>query len=178
MTTDSLGATPNINLSWGTGAAFEYHNSSIWNAVEDQSGAETDTNIVQLNMSKGTRTITFTPDAGFGVKFGSVDFGIASSNGNDGVFTVDIITDFGLGTETTEKTVSTASLTRDEAATLNLSFTGAVDEVYTLQFANNGGDNYGALDDLSFGQVPEPSAFGLLAGMFGFTWVMLRRRRA
>lgn len=38
--------------------------------------------------------------------------------------------------------------------------------------------NQGAteLDNFEITAVPEPSAFGLLAGIFGFAWVMLRRR--
>jgi len=36
----------------------------------------------------------------------------------------------------------------------------------------------GAFVGATFAAVPEPSAFALLAGMFGLTWVMLRRRES
>jgi hypothetical protein len=38
------------------------------------------------------------------------------------------------------------------------------------------GDNWNQYNGVVFDVVPEPSSFGLLAGMFGLTWVMLRRR--
>jgi len=38
------------------------------------------------------------------------------------------------------------------------------------------GDN--EYDHFQYGYVPEPSAFGLIAGAFAFSWIALRRRRA
>ena len=175
VTTDSFGATPNINLLWDAGSDFEFHSDTRWQAIGDQSGTESPLAILQLNQNQSDRTITFTPDTGYAVEFGSVDFGFGTGmNAADSVGTVDIITDFGLGTQSTVMTVSTATLARGSAETLDLSFTGAVDEVYTLQFTSSVNENWGAIDDLSFGQIPEPStallgALGLLA--------LLRRRR-
>jgi len=47
---------------------------------------------------------------------------------------------------------------------------------------NAGGTNNIFIDDIQITGtatvVPEPSSFALLAGCFGLTWVMLRRRRS
>ena len=45
-----------------------------------------------------------------------------------------------------------------------------------LAFKSNGA-NEGTLDNVVLTAVPEPSSYALLAGCFGLTWVMLRRRR-
>jgi hypothetical protein len=43
----------------------------------------------------------------------------------------------------------------------------------TINYTNNSG---GGITGIAFEAVPEPGSFALLAGMFGLTWVMLRRR--
>jgi hypothetical protein len=43
-------------------------------------------------------------------------------------------------------------------------------------FAPNGNTNTKLVMGAAFEAVPEPGSFALLAGMFGLTWVMLRRR--
>jgi hypothetical protein len=54
--------------------------------------------------------------------------------------------------------------------------------VFEIAFSNNQNsiDVSGIFDNIAFQGtvVPEPSSFALLAGCFGMTWVMLRRRRA
>jgi len=60
--------------------------------------------------------------------------------------------------------------------TLLLSLSSGSDtssQVEIASLANTGGNR---VPQLSFTQVPEPSAFALIAGCFGLTWVMLRRR--
>jgi len=53
--------------------------------------------------------------------------------------------------------------------------TGAVaGDVFTANANAVGGISH--LGGITFDVVPEPSSFALLAGMFGLTWVMLRRR--
>lgn len=57
----------------------------------------------------------------------------------------------------------------------------AVEDVQLVRItniANHGDANYVGLSEVRFGAIPEPSAFALIAGFLGFTWVMLRRRRA
>jgi hypothetical protein len=53
---------------------------------------------------------------------------------------------------------------------------GASMDFAKLALTSTGGGT-GQVSYLELSQVPEPSAFGLLAGCFGFAWVMLRRRR-
>jgi len=49
---------------------------------------------------------------------------------------------------------------------------------FRLYFFTTGtfGPNQIKVDNITLSAVPEPSAFALLAGCFGLTWVMLRRR--
>jgi hypothetical protein len=66
------------------------------------------------------------------------------------------------------------------AYTINVTTTDALDDV-TLSMGNaagSGGSGAGFFSGYTVEEtvVPEPSAFALLAGMFGLTWVMLRRR--
>ncbi|HKK17657.1 MAG TPA: hypothetical protein VJ952_03165 [Opitutales bacterium] len=45
-----------------------------------------------------------------------------------------------------------------------------------LDDGSNGSNTQEQLDNIYYNVVPEPSAFALLAGCFGMTWIMLRRR--
>jgi hypothetical protein len=77
----------------------------------------------------------------------------------------------GLSSGTTE-TSSAFSYTENFAA----SGISTGDTVW-VRFGHADTGDYSAIDDLSVTSVvPEPSAFALLAGCFGLTWIMLRRR--
>lgn len=49
-------------------------------------------------------------------------------------------------------------------------------EIDTAHSFTEGGTNEVGMAEIQFYAVPEPSAFALIAGMFGLTWVMVRRR--
>jgi hypothetical protein len=54
----------------------------------------------------------------------------------------------------------------------------ALGKDWTVRFTRGGGGGMAMVDDVSVDltPIPEPGTFALLAGMFGLTWVMLRRR--
>jgi len=112
---------------------------------------------------------------------GSINF-----NTGETIFAVGRI-DWG-ATVSDDETITLYSPSLTDLGTLGSSVTHtltAVDQTLfdTISFAqrNSGGDQI--YDEIRFGAsyddvapVPEPSAFGLLAGCFAMTWVMLRRR--
>lgn len=59
-------------------------------------------------------------------------------------------------------------------ASSDFSEEGTAGEEIQIFVAHSGGISY--FDNVSLTVVPEPSSFALLAGFFGLTWVMLRRR--
>lgn len=80
---------------------------------------------------------------------------------------LDPVVTFGNGAEDvtyTDEVVSISSLDVSAANTLVVGF----------EFSHNGSGDFFNVDSLTV--VPEPGTFSLIAGMLGFTWVMLRRR--
>lgn len=63
-----------------------------------------------------------------------------------------------------------------ESGSLEHTFEYTSDRSFTAIGMTATGTPQGSYSDLTLTQVPEPSAFALLAGCFGLTWVMLRRR--
>ncbi|MFK7850806.1 MAG: PEP-CTERM sorting domain-containing protein [Akkermansiaceae bacterium] len=177
ITTDPLGAAPNIALTWPTANQFEFHGGNNWEEVENVTvtGDGSD-HTVQVNNSVSGRTVTFTPDAGFGVIFGSVDYGIASDLGGTTPNTVTFeIRDSG---NSLVKMATSSALLPGQAETVDLSYTGAIGESYTLEVLSNSVANWGAIDDLTFGQsatvIPEPSSTALL-GLSSLALILRRR---
>lgn len=109
--------------------------------------------------------------------------GVARSGGGDREWTFELTGDDAYGTQSASviSNFTNASPTGE----IDLSGLGnlVAGENYTASIGVRyvSGDNtYMALDSMTINgnltPVPEPSAFGLLAGCFGLTWVMLRRR--
>jgi Protein of unknown function (DUF642)/PEP-CTERM motif len=64
-------------------------------------------------------------------------------------------------------------------STYEIEFTPTASQVYTLSFANAGGDNIGAvLDNVTVTAVPEPETFAMLLAGLGLMGAVVRRRKA
>ena len=167
--TVSLGATgvtgtPNIGLTWGSG----YQTYTAWDAVRG--------NVGQLDYTSPPGTdisLTFTPAPGSGVLINSFVLdewtGGGSMNVNwnvsDGTGTLasGVWTRSTGGRDTISTGLGVGNITPGQAVTLR----------FTL---NSGAGSYLALDNLTFDQVPEPSALALGALGLGLGALAMRRR--
>lgn len=115
-------------------------------------------NLGELDMYAGPRTTGAVdgPDGNIGARTLTATIDFTPAGGYDGT------TDFGTVTWSDSVLGDLGS-----AALPNSSFSSILISTSTTS---------GTISDLTLTQVPEPSAFGLLAGCFGFAWVMLRRR--
>jgi hypothetical protein len=183
VTSDGTGATPNIALLWApqfpglSDAEFEFHSGA---AFQRSFGAE-NVPIVQLDCNAGNDdpTITFTPDPGFAVAINSFDMGSADNSGPSDPYTWMITISPASDPEAPVFTKETLPHYRGDNSVEHvvLDFVGQVGVAYVMRFDDGGVDSYNsAIDNLSFSQVPEPSAMGLLtAALLGVA--ALRRRK-
>ena len=88
--------------------------------------------------------------------------------------TVDYDFSSGGWTSLTSTTLTQASSSADEIDLSGISSAQYIG-IELMDFYVTSDDRLG-FDEVAITAVPEPSAFALLAGMFGLTWVMLRRR--
>lgn len=176
------GTTPNITLTWGND--WDVHTSGQFNTLENltagggnwdngnSAGTGTGAQIGQLDT--GNQFITFAADAGYALVLNSFDFGHTAETPGTTVWDVTL-------TNSLAAVVWSQSVTfvNGSAITLSPNFTGTLGESYTLRFnrtsSTYGSDGRHGLDNLSFNQVPEPGAAGLL-GLAGLT-LLLRRRK-
>ncbi|MBB5351930.1 hypothetical protein HNR46_002169 [Haloferula luteola] len=171
------GTTPNISLTWDGG--WDIHTSGWFDPIEGQTvgGGDWDneggiSRIGQLDF--GTHTIAFAVEDGYSLVLGSFDFGHTAETA--GTTSWDItLTDSSLATVWS----TTVNFTNGQVETISPNFTGDLGEDYTLTF-NRTSESYGsngrhALDNLSFTQVPEPSAVALL-GLAGMGCLLRRRK--
>lgn len=171
------GATPNISLTWDGG--WDIHTSAFFADIENQTvggGAwDNEGSIPRIGqLDFGTHTIVLSADPGYALVLNSFDFGHTAETAGTTEWNLSL-TDSGLN----EVWQQTVNFTNGQVVTVTPNFTGALGESYTLTF-NRTAESYGSngrhgLDNLSFNQVPEPGAVGLL-GLAGAA-ALLRRRK-
>jgi hypothetical protein len=163
----SLGAsgitgTPDISLTWGVG----YQLYPEW----DSRGT-----VAQLDFNLATTDIdlTFTPTSGAGVLLDSFDLDEWVGGGDMSV---------SWSIFDAQGTLASGTWLKSEPGGRDQILTGLTEgditlgEAVTLRFnLNSGAPSYLALDNLTFQQVPEPSAIAL--GLLGLGALALRRRR-
>ena len=149
----------------------------------------------KINNGNWVATFDFTVMDGVELTFNNIDLGVIAFNANgnnqestDGVtrqvnFEVSVILD---GRVVSEGRISNENITGGTYASpmsldisLNESFTATSDFLIKLTASSgttNGG-TYVGLKNISLSNVPEPSAFGMLAGLGALALVASRRRR-
>lgn len=188
---DGTVGTPNVAITWGSEWHFHYgSNGDPWRAA----------NGIGQFMQSTDRVVTFAPDAGFAVSFGSLDF-VGDTNGNNFTITVSIFDalDFaanGKGGAATLWTYTTGSWDVSyvsgsgdySGATRHMDFgdfTGQDGQALVVLFekrSTSSGSWYNniGIDNFSFSQldlsaIPEPSTATMLGGMLALG--LLRRRK-
>jgi hypothetical protein len=157
--------TPDITLDW----VGQWDTYTHW----DGRGS-----VGQSDFNGGSPiSIVFTPTAGFGVRLASFDLDEWNGGGDGNISWSVMGANSGVLGSGTFTMVSTGG-----RKTVSPGVNGQVGEAVTLSLQlNTGGPSYFALDNLTFAQVPEPSALALGAlgavGALGAA-AMRRRKRA
>ncbi|RYD32554.1 MAG: PEP-CTERM sorting domain-containing protein [Verrucomicrobiaceae bacterium] len=178
----SNGTTPNIAVTWD--AEWDIHTSNFFSPLEGRTvgGGAWDNEgdlprVGQLDL--GSHTISFAADAGYALVLNSFDFVHTAETAGTTVWKLSL-------TNSSSSVVWSQALTMNNAnpssslVTVSPNFIGNLGESYLLTFSrasetyNSNGRH--AIDNLSFNQVPEPSAVALLG--LGAAGMVLRRRRA
>jgi hypothetical protein len=159
--------TPDITLTWGLG----YQTYTDW----DGRGS-----VAQLDYNLATDIdLTFTPTAWVGVLLDSFDLDEYVGGGDTSVSWSIFDAQGTLASGTWLKSTATDPSDlggRDQILTGLTESDITLGEAVTLRFSLNSGlPSYLALDNLTFQQVPEPSAIAL--GLLGLGALALRRRR-
>lgn len=182
------GATPNIMLSWGPGSEWDVHTSDFFLPIENKTagGGAWDneggiSRVAQLDYGGTSSTtgqfITFSvTDPSYALVLNSFDFGHTAEAGASATTAWNLsLTNSSLATVWSQ----TVSFTGGQVSTVTPNFTGELGQTYTLNFFRTA-ESYGsggrhAIDNLSFNQIPEPSAVGLL-GIAGLALLSRRRK--
>ena len=153
--------TPDITLTWGVG----YQTYTAW----DGRG-----NVAQTDFNATTNIdVIFTPTAGNGVLIDSFDLDEWAGGGDTSVSWSVFDAQGTLASGTWLKSEPGG---RDQILTGLTSGDITLGEAVTLRFSLNSGlPSYVALDNLTFQQIPEPSAVAL--GLLGLGALAMRRRR-
>lgn len=195
---DGTGATPDVTLNWGgggslgTGWDWEFHQAPTFAAVEslhnggawDAANPPTANAVAQLqeDVANGAVELQFLVPGGIAVVLNSFDIGNASDQTNppEGPygFNIALIRD---SDSTQVWSHQTPLFNGNDAQSVDVDYTGAPGESYTLTFTRYGQGSgiifRSGLDNLSFSQVPEPSTMVLVA-LSGLSLVSARRRRS
>ena len=154
--------TPGVSLDFGGGDHWDFYNA--W----DGRG-----NVIQGEQyADAPLTLLLTPDAGLAVSLQSADFDMWAGGGP---MTIEWSVTGATSGILASGTWNRSSGGRD---TINFAGTGAVGEAITLTLDMTAGSgSYFAIDNLTFDQVPEPSA-ALLGGLALGAAAMRRRRQS
>jgi len=96
-------------------------------------------------------------------------------SGNSGK-NIDFTTTGGSGGGTVSITTDNTDANNNPYSLVNFFSTGSGTATITMDHTGGSGGAVSFVNGFELAVVPEPSSFALLAGMFGLTWVMLRRR--
>ncbi len=121
-----------------------------------------------LTSGKGPSTVTVSNiTIAAGTTYKLYIWGAATSAGQEGSFTFD------------GSTIVAGSPTRATPAvfTFDSTTTGVTGSSVAFQFARTGSNSFGVINGIAITAVPEPSAYGAIAGFLALGWVMLRRRK-
>ena len=100
-----------------------------------------------------------------------------SESGNSGK-NIDFTTSGGSGGGTTSVTTDNTDASNNPYSLVNFFSTATGTGTVVMDHTGGAGGAVSFVNGFELTVVPEPSSFALLAGMFGLTWVMLRRRSA
>jgi len=172
----SNGATPNISLTWDVNGeqnngnlasnGWDIHTSNFFTPIEGATvggGAwDNEGNVSRIGqLDFGLHTIGFAADPGFQLVLNSFDFGHTAETA--GTTAWDLVLTDSVATVVWNQSVT---FVNGSVSAIAPNFTGLPGEDYTLTFrrtsetyASNGRH---AIDNVSFNQVPEPTACALL----------------
>jgi hypothetical protein len=196
---DGTGATPDVTLNWGGGGAggtgwdWEAHNASSFHFIDalnaggawDAANPPLTNAVAQLQDRQiGYIQLQFQVTPGVALVLNSFDLGNATdqipAEGPYG-FDIDLIKDSDASVVWSHSTPlwdveAVPRIAREES--IAVGYTGDLGESYTLRFIRTGGGSgviyRSGLDNLSFGQVPEPASLALLS--LGVVALASRRR--
>ena len=184
----SNGTTPDITITWdingdrnsGSGNAWDIHTSGNFSVLEDANvggGAwDNEGNVPRVaQLDFGLHSIGFAAAPGAQLVLNSFDFGHTAETAGDTEWSL-VLTD----SASTVVWSQTVTFTGGMTQTIAPNFTGLAGEDYILAFERTSStypsDGRHGIDNLSFNQVPEPTAC-VLAVLGGLTLMSCSRRK-